>query len=219
MSRGVVRFGTSFSARHVLADGTAITLRLVQPTDRAEFDRQFRRMSPDSRYRRFFTGIHELTPSMLDYLTIIDGHDHFAICAFTESLDLKEEQGVGVARFVRLVGERDVAEAAVTVVDDFQGRGLGKLLLITLVEAAHERGVHKFRGEVLASNEPMCKLLETAGAKGRDSGDGALIFDVPLEAPHEGSLTRRILSAVATSMAVWLSRIYPGGHPEPVTRT
>jgi GNAT superfamily N-acetyltransferase len=210
-----VHFGPSYSARHVLGDGTAVTLRLVQPGDRDEFDRQFRHLSPDSRYRRFFTGIRELTPEMLDYLTVVDGYDHFAVLAFTESLDLKEEAGAGVARFVRLADEPDVAEAAVTVVDDFQGRGLGRLLMTTLVEAAQERGVRKFRGEVLATNEPMRKLLDGAGAKGYDSGDGTIAFDVPIDAGTatvEGSLARRILSAVATSMTVWLSRLHPGAR-------
>jgi len=208
-----VQYGRNFSARHILSDGSAVTLRIVQPSDREEFNRQFRRMSPNSRYRRFFTGISELSPEMLDYLTIVDGHDHFAVLAFTESLDLKEEEGAGVARFVRLAHESDVAEAAVTVVDDYQGRGLGKLLLTTLVGAAQERGVKKFRGEVLATNEPMRRLLEAAGAVGQDGGDGTIVFDVPIDAPIEGSLVRRILSAVATSMAVWLSRLYPGGRP------
>ncbi len=187
-----------------------MTLRCVQPGDRTEFARQFERLSPDSRYRRFFTGISELTSDMLDYLTVVDGIDHFAVIAFTESLDLKEEAGVGVARFVRLPGESDAAEAAVTVVDDFHGRGLGRLLLVTLAEAAKERGVRVFRGEVLASNEPMRKLLESAGIVGHDLGEGILGFDVPIEgAGTEGSLAARILSAVATSMAVWLSRLYP----------
>lgn len=210
-----MQFGPGYSARHVLADGTAVTLRLVQPTDRAEFERQFSRMSPDSRYRRFFTGIRELSPEMLDYLTVVDGHDHFAILALAESLDLKEEEGAGVARFVRLPHEPDVAEAAVTVVDPFQAKGLGRLLLTQLVLAAHERGVKKFRGEVLASNEPMRRLLEAAGAVGKDLGDGTLAFDAPIDAGSEESVVRRILSAVATSMNTWLSRLYPGGPGAP----
>jgi len=207
-----VIFTPTYSSRHVLKDGLVVTLRLVQPADRDEFDRQFRRMSPDSRYRRFFTGIHELTPDMLDYLTEVDGYDHFAIIALTESFDLKEEAGVGVARFVRAADDPEVAEAAITVVDDYQGRGVGRLLLMTLVDAAQERGIKSFRGEVLASNEPMRHLLEAAGAKGEPTSDATLAFDVPIEAPFEGALARRILSSVATSMAVWLSHLYPPGR-------
>ena len=65
----------------------------------------------------------------------------------------------------------------------------------------------KFRGEVLASNDVMRHLLEAAGAIGRDSGDGTLVFDVPI-APIEDSIVRRVLSAVASSMSGWLSRLY-----------
>ena len=208
-----MRFDASFSARHVLADGTAVTLRLMRPGDRDEIARQFARMSPDSRYRRFFSGIQELSPEMLEYLTVVDGVNHFALVAVTDSLDLKREVGLGVGRFVRLSDEHDVAEAAVTVVDDYQGRGVGRLLIMTLVEAARERGVKKFRGEVLESNEPMRKLLEGVGAVGRDSGYGTLLFDVPLEEPVAGSPVRRVLSATASSMGGWLSRLYPIGHP------
>ena len=125
-----MRFDASFSARHVLADGTAVTLRLMQPGDRDEIARQFARMSPDSRYRRFFSGIQELSPEMLEYLTVVDGVNHFAVVAVMDSLDLKREVGLGVGRFVRLRDEPDVAEAAVTVVHDYQGRGVGRLLII-----------------------------------------------------------------------------------------
>jgi GNAT superfamily N-acetyltransferase len=99
------------------------------------------------------------------------------------------------------------------VVDDFQGRGVGRLLLTLLVKAAQERGIKKFRGEVLASNEPMRKLLEMNGARGGLTTDGTLIFDIPIEA--EGSVVRRVLSAVATSMAEWLSVLYPPGRAPP----
>jgi GNAT superfamily N-acetyltransferase len=150
---------------------------------------------------------------MLDYLTRVDGIDHFAVVAFTESLDMKVEEGVGVARFVRLASEPEVAEAAVTVIDDFQGRGLGRLLLVTLVEAARERGVKKFHSEVLASNDRMRKLLAAVGVKGQTGDGSTLMFDVAIDEPAELSLARRIMSAVATSMADRIHRIYPGLRP------
>jgi hypothetical protein len=68
--------------------------------------------------------------------------------------------GVGVARFVRLADRPDVAEAAVVVVDELQGRGLGSLLLRALTTAARLRGVAHFRAEVLPENQPMRDLLQ-----------------------------------------------------------
>jgi GNAT superfamily N-acetyltransferase len=62
---------------------------------------------------------------------------------------------------VRLRAEPEVAEAAVTVVDALQGQGLGKLLLRRLSEAARERGIRRFRGQVLTENTAARKLLQS----------------------------------------------------------
>ena len=136
-------------------------------------------LSPESRYARFLA---DPVPSeeMLTYLTEVDGVDHFAIVASVDSLDLKTEQPAGVGRFVRQKGSPEVAEAAVTVGDPFQGKGLGQILLRTLAEAARERGITKFRGQVLTSNAPMRHLLERVGAETRPSADGTIEFDVAI---------------------------------------
>ena len=70
-----------------------------------------------------------------------------------------------MARFIRSKEEHDVAEAAIAVVDDMQNRGVGHALLMALAEAARERGIKRFRADVLASNTPMRHLLEEAGAR------------------------------------------------------
>ena len=80
------------------------------------------------------TGISELGDGDLRYLTEVDQHDHVALVAF-DGDDL-----VGVARFVRRDGT-DSAEAAVTIVDEWQGRGLGTALANLLAERAREEGV------------------------------------------------------------------------------
>jgi RimJ/RimL family protein N-acetyltransferase len=208
-----VLYGNDFRAEHTLRDGTRVTLRAIQPSDRDELRRQFSRLSPESRYRRFFHPISELTEEMLDYLTQVDGLDHLAIVAWVDSLDLKNEEGVGVGRFVRLPGEPEVAEAAVTVVDDFQRRGVGTILLRALGEAAKERGIRRFRGEVLTSNEPMRRLCEEAGAKEGSSKDGTTSFDVPLDAvpevPSKETVLQKMLRVAASSMVIWLSHLIP----------
>jgi GNAT superfamily N-acetyltransferase len=204
-----VQYGPSFRAEHVLEDGTRVTVRLIEPADKDELRRQFTRLSPESRYRRFFHAVTELSDETLDYLTLVDTNDHLAVVALVDSLDMKKDEGVGVGRFVRLAEAPDIAEAAVTVVDDFQRRGLGKVLLETLAEAAKERGIRKFRGEVLTSNAPMRRLLEEAGATAEELPDGTTVFDVPLETANEEPLPLKVLRAVAGSMLVWLSHLYP----------
>src|SRR5437667_11458151 len=115
-----MRTGPDFSEEHTLSDGTRVTLRHIRPSDADGLRDGFSRLSRESRYRRFFSGKTELSSEMLHYLTEVDGVDHVAIVAVGVSPDLKSEAGYGVARFVRREDDPDVAEAALTVVDDMQ---------------------------------------------------------------------------------------------------
>src|SRR5262249_4516593 len=81
----------------------------------------FARLSPESRRLRFLRRKDALTPAELRYFTDVDHHDHEALGA----LDHTGGRGVGIARYVRDSGDPHSAEIAVTVVDDWQGRGLG----------------------------------------------------------------------------------------------
>lgn len=201
--------GPDFRESHTLADGTRIVLRHIRPDDAAELARDFERLSPESRYRRFFGGMARLSESALRYLTEVDGKDHVAIVATCDSPDLKTETGLGVARFVRLHDEPTVAEAAVTVVDDMQRKGLGRLLAATLAIAAHERGIRTFRAEVLADNEPMVTLLHEVGARALATDSGVVTFDIPLEPwkDQPGGLVDRLFHAAAGSVGVLLRRL------------
>ena len=202
-----MRFGPDFREDHTLRDGTHVALRMIRPSDKELLRDAITRLSPESRYRRFLAPIGDPTDEMLRYLTEIDGVDHVAIVAETDSLDLKTERPLGVARFVRLPESPEVAEAAVTVADSCQARGLGKLLLATLAEAALERGITKFRGEVLASNAQMRHLLEVVGAQQVSTGDGALAFDVSLtEGEKTGAMFQRLLRAAGQQMFEVLRR-------------
>ena len=175
------RINPDYREEHVLDDGTKVTLRLIKPDDAEPLRLGFSRLSPTSRYRRFLSGMSELSDEMVRYLTEVDGVDHVAVVATTDSLDLKTEIGLGVARVIRLEGEPTVAEAAITVSDDMQRKGLGRLLVRTMAEAALERGVKTIRAEVLAENAPMRRLLADVGAVVRSDDGTSLVLDIPLE--------------------------------------
>jgi GNAT superfamily N-acetyltransferase len=198
----------TFREEHALADGTPVTLRFIRPDDADGLRRSFARLSARSRYQRFLAGVPELTDEMVAYLTQVDGQNHVAVVATTDSLDLKTELGLGVARFVRLAGEPDVAEAAVTVVDDVQGKGVGRLLLTALTSLAMDRGVRAFRGEVLVENTRMCRMLAEVGATVRVVDGQTLVFDVPLQEPRDALARqpshplRRLLRAAAESLGM-----------------
>ncbi|MCE9580525.1 MAG: GNAT family N-acetyltransferase [Deltaproteobacteria bacterium] len=153
-------FDDSYREVATLRDGETVVLRLVRPSDKELMRRGFAKLSPESRYTRFFTPKLSLTEDELRYLTEIDHVHHLAIGAIREHPG-GEDEGLGVARFISLRDEPGTAEAAIAVLDEMQGKGLGSLLFMRLVAAARERGVERVRCEVLGSNHGMQEFLKS----------------------------------------------------------
>jgi GNAT superfamily N-acetyltransferase len=176
-----------------LRDGAEVELRPVEPGDKQRLLDAFERLGPRSRYQRFLAPMPRLPDATARYLTDVDHHDHEALVA----VDPATGAGVGVARFVRADGRPDVAEAAVTVADDWQGRGLGTLLLQRLAERAREEGVERFYALLLSDNHDMLDLLERLGPV-HVVGRGAGTTEVEVELPPEGvDGLRELLRAAA----------------------
>ncbi|HUJ26101.1 MAG TPA: GNAT family N-acetyltransferase [Myxococcales bacterium] len=150
---GIARFCEQAAA----ADGTRLLLRLLSPSDGAALRSSVARMSPRSRYFRFFAPKDDLTADDLRLLLAIDGERHLALGAFSQG------QLWGVGRFVRH-GQEAAAEVALEVGDRLQRIGIGTLLLRRLEDLARERGVARFTGQVLCDNHGMIALLRNAGA-------------------------------------------------------
>jgi GNAT superfamily N-acetyltransferase len=139
------------------------------------------RLSPESRYRRFFTPTDSLSDAELRYLTEVDHRDHEALVA----LDPDSGHGIGVARFVRTEDEPETAEIAVAVADSWQGRGVGGTLLRRLTDRARDEGIRRFRAEILTENRPMLELIHELGSvEVRGHAHGAV--EVEVELPEEG---------------------------------
>lgn len=166
-----------------LRDGRAALLRPITPDDKGRLRAGFERLSPESRYRRFLTPMKRLSEEQLAYLTEVDHHDHEALIA----VEPQTAEGLGVARFVRLAEAPDAAEAAVAIVDDWQGRGLGTALLGALADRARAEGIQRFRCLVLAENQEMIDLLRDLGPVQETSRQpGTVEVDVDLQLPREG---------------------------------
>ena len=197
------RFGSDYAEDIELLDGRRVRLRPIRSTDKALLAAGFRRLSPQSRYRRFLSTRQDLTERELRYLTELDGIDHFAICATRPGTNGAEE-GIGVARFIRLPDQPSVAEPAVTILDDWQHQGLGTILLERLAEAAAERGVERFRARVLGSNAPIRALLDELGTAASTRYEGEqLVVEVALAdalsaaGTERSSPLGRLLGAIA----------------------
>jgi nucleotide-binding universal stress UspA family protein len=143
-------------ARLTLRDGSPVLVRPIAPEDRDALVAAFERLSPETRYRRFFGPVTRLSSSVLDYLTRVDHRDHEALVALDEPGDI-----VAVARYVRTAP--DEAEPAVVVADDWQRRGLGGRLLGLLASRARDEGVERFRAPVLAQNREAIALFTRLG--------------------------------------------------------
>ena len=172
--------------RTKLRDGTRVLLRQIRSADRDRLVEGLRRLSLTSRFLRFHADIDELSDRELDYLSQVDHVDHEAIVAL--DLDHPEVPGIGVARYIRDPYELHVAEAAVTVADDYQHRGAGTLLLGALAAQARTHGVQVFRNYVLEQNQPMLELLDQLGAPRELEAPG--LWRVDLALPEHGRALR-----------------------------
>ena len=135
----------------VLRDGSAILIRQIHRADAPLLADGFTRLSAQSRQMRFLTAKKELSPAELRYFTDLDHHDHEALGA----LDHAGGRGVGIARYVRDAHDPHTAEIAVTIVDDWQGRGLGTELLAQLSDRARQEGIRYFIALVSAGNSAI----------------------------------------------------------------
>jgi RimJ/RimL family protein N-acetyltransferase len=161
-----------------LADGTHIALRPLRPGDGELLAAGFDRLSARSRYRRFLSPVPQLTQSMLNFMTSVDGVNHRAWAVVID-----EPAGpipAGVVRWVRSSKDPAVADMAVTVIDDYQGRGLGGLLQDVAVLDAFAHGVERFEGVVLGENIASRRMLARGGARLRPDGGGVLAFTLDL---------------------------------------
>ena len=194
-------FTADYVERATLRNGTPVLLRLVVPEDKELLREGFEKWSNESRYARFHAAKTKLTDEELKYLCEVDQETHFALGALREAGDGDGDAvGLGIARFIRLEqkpGDPVTAEAAISVADEARGQGLGRLLFMRLVAAAAERGIERFRCEVLGTNESMKHLVDAVAPEHTtdvEAGVMSIDFAVPAmqpdaataEAPQDG---------------------------------
>ena len=166
-----------------LRSGHQALVRPLRPDDGPGLAEAFEQLSETSRYRRFFAVKPRLSERTLAFLTDVDHHDHEALVALAPG----SGQLVGISRFIRIPGEPDLAEVAVTVTDSWQRRGLGAVLLRELAQRAAEEGIRQFTAEILAENRAMLTLAHRLG---------------PAETTYSGStVSARIDLTAATEQA------------------
>jgi len=162
-----------------LRTGDVVRIRQVRPDDAPAMVRAYANLGEQSRYRRFFTVMPELPEATVKAAVEVDHTDHEALVA----VPLLSAEIVGECRFIRLLDQPDTAEVGVTVVDAWQGRGLGSALLARLGERALEAGIEYFTAEVLAENRTMLALLPSLGKVQTDACGPVVTARVELAEP------------------------------------
>jgi len=184
-----------------LRDGSTMSVRQVQPSDKEALAAGFERLSPESRYRRFFSPLQRLTDADLRYLTEVDHIDHEALIAFNS-----DGETVGVARYVR--GEQPAeAEVAVTIADDWQGRGAATALLEHLVTRARANGIERFVAVILQENADAIELFRSLAsgdpqARRTAAGQIELVLELPVDGVSGTTLGRALRSAASGRVVI-----------------
>lgn len=182
-----------FRRRRVLSDGTGITVRAIRASDRPALRRAFHRLSSESVALRFMMAKRDLTEAELSYFTAPDFGRHVALVATLG--EEPDEEIIGVGRYFRLdeAGRSERAELALAVIDEFQGRGVGSVLLEEIAWVARGSGVTHFEADVASGNKRVLKMFEHAGydVVQRQARDGTLHVAFPLcRAPDTKGETR-----------------------------
>ena len=134
-----------------------LRLRLIRADDEPRLMALHEHLSRHTAYQRFFSAVRHLSPQWSHRLANVDYRTRLALVI--EHHDGSDERTlIAVARY-EPTSDPDVAEVALVVQDDWQGKGLGRLLLRALLTAAQARGIHQFRAYVLADNFRMLGLL------------------------------------------------------------
>ena len=145
-------YPTHYETDVVLRDGSTVHLRPIRSDDAARLLDLYHRLSARSLYHRFFI-VPKPDPVYARYLADVDYLNHFALVVEVEG------QIIAVARYYRSRNCPTRAEAAFTVADAWQARGIGPLLLERLAEVAREQNIASFDLQVLTENHQMIKVL------------------------------------------------------------
>ena len=144
-----------------LIDGSRITIRPTLPQD-LELQREFfRSLSTEGRYRRFMAALNELPEVVAQRFNSIDYRSHVALLA--EVFDDGREIMIGEARYVLDEHDPATSEFALAVADDWQGRGIGRVLLARLEREAAASGIRRMLADTLYDNKAMRALAASSG--------------------------------------------------------
>ena len=209
MDNPVVNEVRNYSVEAILRDGSSIHLRAMRPDDKPRLIDHFARLSAQSVYFRFFRAKKRLSDAELVQFTEVDFVRNVALVATLGHG--ADEKFIGVGRYAVVDADGDGptprrAEVAFAVADEYQGRGVGTLLLDHLVPIARANGIEEFEADVLGENNRMLEVFGKSGCRvKRALEDGVFHVTFPTEETEEyleASLARERHAAAESVRAV-----------------
>jgi len=155
-----------------LLDGAAIRIRAIRPDDQERLHDHFKSMSEQSIYFRFMGLKRDLYPDDLKRLTELDFKNHVGLVATVG--ENGRERIIGVGRYI-CGNDSHRAEVAFAVRDEFQGHGIGTILLRHLSLIADANGVEEFEADVLGENRAMLEVFAHNGFESHNSLDSGVV--------------------------------------------
>jgi RimJ/RimL family protein N-acetyltransferase len=166
-----------------LRDGRSVLIRPILPGDAPALAEAIQSADADTIRRRYLGGHPQVTPELLDFLTIVNYTSRFALVA----VEPASGRGVAIARYEP--AEQDgTADVAIAVTPGWRGAGLATELLRMLARAASEHGIQAFTGTYFAENRPVTALINGVDAPaGQVTAQGIATFSVALPLPDPRS--------------------------------
>lgn len=136
-----------------------MTTRLLRPGEEELIRTLYARLSPRTRYLRFFSMMPALPDAAVHHLADVDGHRHVAlvveedVCGRVEPIALASFGAVDDA----------TVELGIVVSDEWQNQRIGSTLAARLLDAAEACGFHRFVATIHAHNMPIRRLLQHIG--------------------------------------------------------
>jgi len=155
-----------------MLDGAAIRIRAIRPDDQERLHEHFRGLSEQSVYFRFMGAKRDLSPDDLKRLTELDFKNHAGLAATVT--ERGRERFIGIGRYI-CGADPHRAEVAFAILDEFQGRGIGTLLLEHLSLIADANGIAEFEADVLGDNRQMLEVFAHSGFESRRCLDSGVV--------------------------------------------
>jgi RimJ/RimL family protein N-acetyltransferase len=160
-----------YTATERLRDGREVEVRALRPDDKDDMLAAIGRTGTQSLQRRFFVAKRGFSEKEIAFFMNIDFASHVALAALAEEDARKAIIGGG--RYI--VTEPGKAEIAFVVIDDYQGQGLGTLLMRHLAVIARSNGLKELIAEVLPENAAMRKVFSKFGFQARGGRDPQVV--------------------------------------------